>query len=109
VGAAELAHGLIEPLGLLEVAYVTCVGDHHERGVRDRPFPGSLLAGFVAFDAPGRTRFAWQMLTAPAIGVAAGLGALTLDPGWLAVITMGSSLRRLPSRLRSPRASTWRR
>jgi uncharacterized membrane protein YccC len=49
---------------------------------------GALLAGFVAFDAPGRTRFAWQMLTAPAIGAAAGLGALTLGPGWLAAVTM---------------------
>jgi hypothetical protein len=50
---------------------------------------GALLAGFVAFDAPGRTRFAWQVLTAPAIGAAAGLGALTFDPGWLAAVTMG--------------------
>jgi uncharacterized membrane protein YgaE (UPF0421/DUF939 family) len=50
---------------------------------------GSLLAGFVAFDAQGRTRFAWQILTAPAIGAAAALGALTLDPGWLAAVTMG--------------------
>jgi uncharacterized membrane protein YccC len=50
---------------------------------------GALLAGFVAFDAPGRTRFAWQLLTAPAIGAAAGLGALTFDPGWLAAVTMG--------------------
>ena len=51
---------------------------------------GALLAGFVAFDAPGRTRFAWQLLTAPAIGVAAALGALTTEPGWLAVLTMGA-------------------
>src|SRR5436190_6644750 len=50
---------------------------------------GALLAGFVAFDAPGRTRFAWQILTAPAIGAAAALGALTSEPGWLAVVTMG--------------------
>jgi hypothetical protein len=50
---------------------------------------GALLAGFVAFDAPGRTRFAWQVLTARAIGAAAGLGALTFDPGWLAAVTMG--------------------
>jgi Fusaric acid resistance protein-like len=50
---------------------------------------GALLAGFVAFGAQGRTRFAWQILTAPAIGAAAGLGALTLDPGWLAAVTMG--------------------
>jgi uncharacterized membrane protein YccC len=50
---------------------------------------GALLTGFVAFDAPGRTRFVWQILTAPAIGAAAGLGALTFDPGWLAAVTMG--------------------
>jgi hypothetical protein len=50
---------------------------------------GALLAGFIAFDAPGRTRFAWQILAAPAIGAAAALGALTSEPGWLAVVTMG--------------------
>src|SRR4051812_48268448 len=50
---------------------------------------GALLAGFIAFDAPGRTRFAWQNLAAPAIGAAAALGALTSEPGWLAVATMG--------------------
>jgi hypothetical protein len=49
---------------------------------------GALLAGFIAFDAPGRTRFAWQILTAPAIGIAAALGALTSEPGWLAAATM---------------------
>jgi hypothetical protein len=68
---------------------------------------GALLAGFVAFDAQGRTRFAWQILTAPAIG--AGLGALTLDPGWLAAVTMGVVASPPPSRLRSRRASTLRR
>jgi uncharacterized membrane protein YccC len=50
---------------------------------------GALLAGWVAFDAPGRTRFVWQILTAPAIGAAAAVGALTLDPGWLAAVTIG--------------------
>lgn len=50
---------------------------------------GALLAGFVAFDAPGLTRAAWQILTAPAIGLAAALGAVTAEPGWLAVLTMG--------------------
>jgi hypothetical protein len=49
---------------------------------------GALLAGFVAFDAPGRTRFVWQILTAPAVGVAAGLGVLTFDPALLAAVTM---------------------
>jgi hypothetical protein len=50
---------------------------------------GALLAGFIAFDAPGLTRFAWQILAAPAIGAAAALGALTSEPGWLAALTMG--------------------
>ncbi|MDQ3876283.1 MAG: FUSC family protein [Actinomycetota bacterium] len=50
---------------------------------------GALLAGFVAFDAQGRTRFAWQILTAPVIGAAAAVGALTLDPVWLAAVAMG--------------------
>ena len=50
---------------------------------------GALLAGFIAFDAPGRTRFGWQILAAPAIGAAAALGALTSEPGWLAALTMG--------------------
>jgi hypothetical protein len=36
VDAAELAHGRVEPLGLLEVADVTRVGDHNELRVRDR-------------------------------------------------------------------------
>jgi Fusaric acid resistance protein-like len=49
---------------------------------------GAMLAGFIAFDAPGRIRFAWQILAAPAIGGAAALGALTSEPGWLAVVTM---------------------
>jgi Fusaric acid resistance protein-like len=50
---------------------------------------GALLAGFIAFDAPGLTRFEWQILTAPAIGAAVGLGVLTFEPGWLAALTMG--------------------
>ena len=49
---------------------------------------GALLAGFVAFDAPPRTRAVWQLLTAPVIGLGAALGALTGDVAWLAVITM---------------------
>jgi fusaric acid resistance family protein len=49
---------------------------------------GAMLAGFIAFDAPGRTRFAWQILAAPAIGAAAALGVLTSEPGWLAAVTM---------------------
>ena len=50
---------------------------------------GALLAGFIAFDAPGRTRFAWQILAAPVIGGAAALGVLTSEPGWLTTVTMG--------------------
>jgi Fusaric acid resistance protein-like len=46
---------------------------------------GAFLAGFVAFEAPPVTRARWQVLTAPAIGAAAALGALTGDSVWLAV------------------------
>ena len=49
---------------------------------------GALLAGFLAFDAPARTRFTWQLLAAPVIGAAGALGALTSSPGWLAALTM---------------------
>ena len=49
---------------------------------------GALLAGFVAFDAPARTRLVWQGLTAPVIGAAAALGALTSQPALLAVVAM---------------------
>jgi hypothetical protein len=49
---------------------------------------GALLAGFIAFDAPARTRVVWQLLSAPAIGAAGALGALTGEPGWLAASTM---------------------
>jgi fusaric acid resistance family protein len=49
---------------------------------------GALLAGFVAFDAPPSARLVWQLLTAPVIGAAAALGALTGEPGWLAVVAM---------------------
>jgi hypothetical protein len=49
---------------------------------------GALLVGFLAFDAPARTRFTWQLLAAPAIGASGALGALTGSPGWLAVLTM---------------------
>jgi Fusaric acid resistance protein-like len=49
---------------------------------------GALLAGFLAFDAPARTRFTWQILAAPLIGASGALGALTSSPGWLAVLAM---------------------
>jgi hypothetical protein len=49
---------------------------------------GASITGFVAFDAPARTRFWWQLGVAPMIGVAAALGALTGDSAALAVTTM---------------------
>lgn len=49
---------------------------------------GALLAGFIAFDAPARTRFVWQLTAAPVIGAAGALGALTASPGSLAAVTM---------------------
>jgi hypothetical protein len=42
----------------------------------------------VAFDAPARTRFLWQLGVAPLIGVAAALGAITGQSAALAVPTM---------------------
>ena len=49
---------------------------------------GAFLAGFIAFEAPPLTRARWQALTAPAIGAAAAIGALTGDSVWLAVPAM---------------------
>ncbi len=49
---------------------------------------GALLVGFVAFEAPARVRFVWQLLTAPLIGAAAALGVLTTEPAALAVAAM---------------------
>jgi hypothetical protein len=51
---------------------------------------GALLSGFIAFDASWRTRCAWQVVTAPIIGAAAALGALTRDPTVLAALTMAA-------------------
>jgi hypothetical protein len=51
---------------------------------------GAMLAGFIAFDAPARTRLVWQLLSAPVIGAAAALGALTGDVGVLAALTMAA-------------------
>jgi len=39
------------------------------------PRSGGRDYRLVAFDAPAWTRFAWQMLTAPAIGAVAGSNA----------------------------------
>ncbi len=49
---------------------------------------GALLTGFVAFDAPARTRFVWQLPFAPVIGAFAAIGALTANPGALAAVAM---------------------
>ncbi|HEX3324980.1 MAG TPA: FUSC family protein [Solirubrobacterales bacterium] len=49
---------------------------------------GALLAGFPGLDAPARTRAAWQVATAPAIGFAAALGVLTGSNALLAVVAM---------------------
>jgi hypothetical protein len=49
---------------------------------------GALLVGFVAFDAPARIRFLWQLLTAPLLGIGAALGVLTTEPAALAVAAM---------------------
>jgi Fusaric acid resistance protein-like len=51
---------------------------------------GAMLAGFIAFDAPARTRLVWQLLAAPAIGAAGALGAVTGEPGGLAALTMAA-------------------
>jgi hypothetical protein len=49
---------------------------------------GASITGFVAFDAPARTRVWWQLGVAPLIGAAAVLGALTGDSAGLAIPTM---------------------
>ena len=49
---------------------------------------GAMLAGFVAFDAPPRTRLVWQLVSAPAIGACAAVGALSGDSGVAAALTM---------------------
>jgi hypothetical protein len=49
---------------------------------------GAFLSGFVAFEAPPRVRARWQLFTAPVLGAAAALGALTGDSAWLATPVM---------------------
>jgi uncharacterized membrane protein YccC len=49
---------------------------------------GALLAGFVAFDAPARTRAIWQAAFAPVVGASAALGVLSAEPAILAVVVM---------------------
>ncbi len=48
----------------------------------------SLLAGFVAFDAPARVRTIWQLIFAPVIGVTGALGVLSTDPAGVAIAGM---------------------
>jgi hypothetical protein len=49
---------------------------------------GASITGFVAFEAPARERFLWQLGVAPLLGVAAVLGALTGGSTVLSVVTM---------------------
>jgi len=49
---------------------------------------GALLAGFPGLDAPARVRAGWQAAVAPALGLAAALGALTGSSAPLAVAAM---------------------
>jgi len=49
---------------------------------------GASITGFVAFEAPARTRFWWQLGVAPLIGIAAALGAITGHSAALAVPSM---------------------
>jgi hypothetical protein len=49
---------------------------------------GAMVAGFPGLDAPARTRAAWQAAVAPAIGLAAALGALTGGSAALAIPAM---------------------
>jgi hypothetical protein len=48
----------------------------------------ALLGGFVAFDAPARTRMVWQLFFAPIVGVTAALGVLSTNPAGLAIAGM---------------------
>lgn len=48
----------------------------------------ALIAGFLAFDAPARVRARWQLLSAPLIGICAGLGVLSSQSAVLAVVAM---------------------
>jgi hypothetical protein len=50
---------------------------------------GAALCGCAGMDAPARNRALWQLGTAPAIGLAAGLGILSSQVAVLAVLAMG--------------------
>jgi hypothetical protein len=49
---------------------------------------GASITGFVAFEAPARERFLWQLGVAPLIGVGAVVGALTGASTVLSVVAM---------------------
>lgn len=49
---------------------------------------GALIAGFVAYDAPARTRALWQLTAAPILGLSGALGVLSSDSAVVAVIVM---------------------
>jgi Fusaric acid resistance protein-like len=49
----------------------------------------AMFCGFLAFDAPARVRVRWQLLCAPAVGVAAALGVLTSQTVPTAIVGMG--------------------
>ncbi|MBV9916438.1 MAG: FUSC family protein [Solirubrobacterales bacterium] len=49
---------------------------------------GALIAGFVALDAPARTRSQWQVMTAPVIGSFAAIGVISGHSATFAVLVM---------------------
>jgi hypothetical protein len=49
---------------------------------------GALIAGFVALDAPARTRSQWQVMTAPIIGSFAAIGVTSGHSATFAVLVM---------------------
>lgn len=49
---------------------------------------GALIAGFVALDAPARTRSQWQVMTAPIIGSFAAVGVISGHSAIFAVLVM---------------------
>jgi Fusaric acid resistance protein-like len=49
----------------------------------------ALLNGFPGMDAPARPRAAWQMATAPPIGIAAALGVLSSQTALTAALGLG--------------------
>jgi hypothetical protein len=50
---------------------------------------GALIAGFPGMDAPAGPRAAWQVVSAPLIGIAAALGILSSQSAPAAVLAMG--------------------